>query len=299
MSDWLQRISPCVRPATQYPSKTTYTSHAEASPSFSDPLRVIYDHELILYSGSVFTVEIEGEEYFCEQDSFIIIPPGKVHMEYNSGGKAARRYWCHFDWSYQPGYENTPGITFFPGEPKYQLCRMAPDWVPSCPIVGQISQPERTFGLARRLTEMMSVGTESVRLQSRSLLLELLLILLSEHDASPPVLAEKRPLPSRIRRALELTVSEDAYALSLPVILKDLGYSYEYLCRVFKQTYGISPLRYMNAVRVTRARHLLRSSTLHVAEIAYKVGFNDSSHFAKIFKNLLGETPNSYRKRFR
>jgi AraC-like DNA-binding protein len=297
MSDWLYRIAPNLRPVSPDTGRRRYTSFEEALPTFSTATRVIYDHELILYTGSDFVIEIEGTEHSCGADTYIIIPPGKLHVEYNLGVETALRYWCHFDWDYQPDYVTTPSITYFPGKPEYHMCRYAPNWVPDRLFTGRIREPERIFDLARRLAEMWAIGSEAARLQSRHLLLELLLTLLGKTVSLDVVPERDGPLPSRIRRALDEFVMTNECSLPVPSILKDFAYSYEHLCRVFKNTYGISPLPYLNSLRVTRARSLLRSTTLSVADIGYRVGFDDPSYFGKVFGRMMQETPHKYRKR--
>jgi transcriptional regulator GlxA family with amidase domain len=47
--------------------------------------------------------------------------------------------------------------------------------------------------------------------------------------------------------------------------------------------------------RLRVAKELLRESNLAVAEIAYQVGYQDGSHFSRLFKKLLGQTPKQYR----
>jgi transcriptional regulator GlxA family with amidase domain len=65
--------------------------------------------------------------------------------------------------------------------------------------------------------------------------------------------------------------------------------------RRFKAATERTPGQYLAQQRLRVAKELLRESNLAVAEIAYQVGYQDGSHFSRLFKKLLGQTPKQYR----
>jgi AraC family transcriptional regulator len=73
------------------------------------------------------------------------------------------------------------------------------------------------------------------------------------------------------------------------------GLSAFHFARAFRAATGQSPLQYVIALRMTRAQVLLRSSQLPVAEIAYRVGYEDVSRFGQHFKRHTGATPGAFR----
>ncbi len=64
--------------------------------------------------------------------------------------------------------------------------------------------------------------------------------------------------------------------------------------RLFRQSMGATPHQYILQIRVDRAKYLLRSSDLSIAEIAIRVGFCDQSHLTRCFKRILGLTPKQF-----
>jgi AraC family transcriptional regulator len=66
--------------------------------------------------------------------------------------------------------------------------------------------------------------------------------------------------------------------------------------RLFKKSLGITPHQYILQQRIDRAKYLLASSNLDIAEIAFRVGFCDASHLNRCFKNSLGMTPSQWRQ---
>lgn len=68
-----------------------------------------------------------------------------------------------------------------------------------------------------------------------------------------------------------------------------------HFARIFKQTTGTSPLRFILQIRVERAKELLDFTDRSVAEIAEACGFGDQNYFARTFKKLTGLSPTRYR----
>lgn len=71
-----------------------------------------------------------------------------------------------------------------------------------------------------------------------------------------------------------------------------------YLIRLFKQEFGISPLRYINRKKMEKSQMLLTSNQ-PVKDVAYALGFNDHSYYIRQFKKIVGMTPLEYRQNMR
>ena len=73
------------------------------------------------------------------------------------------------------------------------------------------------------------------------------------------------------------------------------GMSIRHFTRVFSQTYNMPVTKYLENVRMSNAKLLLRSSSKSITEIAYECGFSDNNYFARRFKALYQITPSMYR----
>ena len=69
-----------------------------------------------------------------------------------------------------------------------------------------------------------------------------------------------------------------------------------YLSRIFKKNTGFSFNEYVNYQRIFSAQDLLKNTTKQITGIAISVGFDSSTHFGRVFKQLTGFTPSAYRK---
>lgn len=68
------------------------------------------------------------------------------------------------------------------------------------------------------------------------------------------------------------------------------------LCREFSKYFELSPIKYLNRVRIQNACLLLISTDMHVGEIAATVGIENVNHFIRLFKAQMETTPLEYRQ---
>ncbi|MFC4778787.1 AraC family transcriptional regulator [Paenibacillus sp. GCM10023252] len=68
-----------------------------------------------------------------------------------------------------------------------------------------------------------------------------------------------------------------------------------YLCRVFKEHSGLTPMAYLQQLRMIEAEKLLLYTDLPVYTISEMVGYEDSSYFARVFRRYHSRSPSSYR----
>lgn len=67
--------------------------------------------------------------------------------------------------------------------------------------------------------------------------------------------------------------------------------------RHFRAKFGTTPAEFVNQARIQKARALLSAEGASVTEVAFEVGFQSVSHFARVFKQATGETPGDYVRR--
>ena len=85
-----------------------------------------------------------------------------------------------------------------------------------------------------------------------------------------------------------MTVSPEEVAAKLCL-------SYSSFRKTFKEYTGFSPARFINEVRMSKAKELLTNTAMSIKEIAYNVGYNNHDYFFTAFRHMTGQTPAEYR----
>ena len=78
----------------------------------------------------------------------------------------------------------------------------------------------------------------------------------------------------------------------------DFALSGRTFIRRFKKATQNTPFEYIQRVKVEAAKKRFETSTLHINEVMYDVGYNDEKAFRKTFKKFTGLSPLEYRKKF-
>lgn len=90
---------------------------------------------------------------------------------------------------------------------------------------------------------------------------------------------------------------------SLPVSIEEIsdyvGVNRSYLSSLFKEYTGLSPIKYLQNFRITRAQHMLRITDLSIESIALSCGYQSAESFHKIFRKLTGMSPKTFRNEHR
>ena len=75
------------------------------------------------------------------------------------------------------------------------------------------------------------------------------------------------------------------------------GLSKSTLLRAFTKSKGITPYRYLEIIRINKAKQLLEKGILPI-DAAIQTGFSDQSHFTNYFSSFIGLAPGVYREIF-
>lgn len=102
-----------------------------------------------------------------------------------------------------------------------------------------------------------------------------------------------------VLRAVTYMAENFSTETDLGEVARQAGMSKYHLCRIFKKAMGMSPMQFLNATRIERAKKLLAETSLTTTLIAIEVGFNDAGSFISHFKKITGTTPSAFRKSFR
>jgi transcriptional regulator GlxA family with amidase domain len=84
--------------------------------------------------------------------------------------------------------------------------------------------------------------------------------------------------------------------LSVSFLAANLGQSPRTMARIFLKELKTSPGRWIQEVRLRRARHLLETTNLNISEVCYAVGYEDVASFGRLFARATGLSPKDFRR---
>jgi AraC family transcriptional regulator len=99
----------------------------------------------------------------------------------------------------------------------------------------------------------------------------------------------------RLNRVLEYIGDNLAEDLSLSRLAEIVGMSPHYFAELFRKSTGYPPHRYVLLQRIERAKRGLNDRSRSVIEVGLDAGFQNASHFARIFRHLVGISPSRFR----
>ena len=115
-------------------------------------------------------------------------------------------------------------------------------------------------------------------------------------EAVPMKANMPNPKGTMVKTVIKYIETHYSEGITLDDLCEEIHMSKEYLCRVFKEMSGISPIVYLNQYRIQQSRQLLMDSQFSITEIASRCGFNSTSYFNKLFLRYTGCTPKEYRR---
>ncbi len=231
----------------------------------------------IVLSGSG-TLTCSGREYTLKEGSCAFIDCSFPYSHATSREQLWTLRWCHFYGPALPAicgkYTERGGLPAF--RPK--------DTGPFLEVL------DRLYELAG--------GSDYIRdMKINEELGRLLTLLMQEswHPEEQTSPAEKRSVVSAVRNWLDTHYPEK---ITLDRLSREFFINKYYLTRAFKKQFGISIISYLQNVRITRAKHLLRFTDKSVEEIAAECGLGQLHYFSRLFREVEGIPPTTYRSRW-
>ena len=102
----------------------------------------------------------------------------------------------------------------------------------------------------------------------------------------------------RIKEILAKVEQEIERPLTIPELAATVNLSVSHFQHLFKKEVQICAVKYINNLRLEKARQLLENTHLSIKEIRRLVGATSEAHFIDAFKRKFGQTPKHYRDFF-
>ena len=101
---------------------------------------------------------------------------------------------------------------------------------------------------------------------------------------------------SAVQKAIQYMKQSFKENLTRDQLAGSISLSPGYFSVLFKAHTGVSPIRYLNKIRIDQSKLLLRNTNMPVKQVAEESGFEDSFYFSRLFQKETGMSPRDFRK---
>lgn len=219
--------------------------------------------------------QIRGKTRHIHPDDIILLNPGQVH----GGGSGSGAFWHYRG--------------FYPSAELMEL--VAQDFgqrVRGIPFFSKNVVTDPDMAALLRNAHLV-LETPRSALQSESLLLNVLAMLIERHAADRPNWQPLGSENSAVLRAKAYLEAQPIRNVTLEELAAEANLSPYYFCRVFHKETGLSPHGYQLLVRLRFAKNLLQQGH-PISQAAVEAGFFDQPHFSRHFKRVYGVSPRSF-----
>lgn len=265
-------------PFVRYITKRSYKNK---NTIYSDYV-LAYDHRLFFVNGEKITFYVDNEKYTLSENEAIIIPPAtpyRVELPDNY-----EYFIINFDFVFENETE-TPN-------PPQTKDNFKPDMIFSEKTSSLFPITLRCDSDSSLIFEaMLNSYTKKSRLYREFTSAELKRFVINsmiftEYDKSPAIIKD-------ILKYININYSRN---ITLLDIANKFSYHPNYINRIFKKYNGKTIHAYINELKLSEAKQLLRTTNESVSKICELCGYESYSYFIKDFRTKVGMSPLKYRK---
>ncbi|MPW27549.1 AraC family transcriptional regulator [Agarivorans sp. B2Z047] len=219
----------------------------------------------------------QSENFVYTKDQFILIPPhASVHMTMPESTKALV-------------YEFGDQIIDYVGQRVADNLQLDPPQQFSDSTFALSAYSERTAVLHQRIQEILQDQDKNMRflidLTCQEMVYELMKL-----ESCNEIIQHHKNHPINI--AIRIFGSNDNAGISVSQVAEEVGMSLSNFSQKFKQTTKYTPKEYMTKLRLKRSK--LHLKNMSVTDTAFETGYDNISHFIRLFKKEYGMTPKQY-----
>ncbi|WP_223192915.1 AraC family transcriptional regulator [Paenibacillus sedimenti] len=245
------------------------------------------DHLLLFVIKGKYTVRYGNQSYTVKKNEMVLLQKS-ITVEYEKSGEKDEEYLLDY-------------MMFFLREDLInEFVKMA-DLKPSYPAgLVAVSVKSVNDRLISYIESLKPYFQQPGEISSGLIKIKLLELLFDVADTDENFYFQFLQLKRKERKSITEVIEENIFN---PVSLNDLAYlsgrSLSAFKREFKEIYNTSPLHYIRNRRLDKAKELLTHTSLSVTDVCFSTGFENVSHFSKVFKERFGISPSLLKKPLR
>lgn len=217
---------------------------------------------------------VDGKAYYPKPGELFLMPAGVRQAFRTINENCFYKYWCHFR-------AESREIRIFD--------------VIKTPLSVMVQDPEALKIRFESMVKNFNSDSALSKLRAKSDMLEILSVFLEQVGEENITSSSNVPTENLNRIAAYIAghINEE---ITLEKLAALLHFHPNYFISFFKHYFGVSPLKYVSGVRIEKAKLLLKTTGLSIAEVAEETGYHDLFHFSKRFKEQTGYSPSDFRK---
>ncbi len=232
-------------------------------------------HILIYCVDGRGTIHIDNDIRRLDKDQYFVIPADKPHRYYADSREPWSIYWVHFAGTHSDYFVDSHlRIKYLdPARPRYK---------------------DRIM-LFEEIFQILLQGYTDENLEYSSICLWQMLGSFNYIS----LFQRTREIAGRgiIEKSIQFMHENLNMRLTLSDLAKTSRLSIPQFCRLFKRKTAHSPIDYFNHLKIQKSCQYLDFTDLKIYEIANEIGFEDQFYFSRIFKDIMGLSPNHFRNR--
>lgn len=268
--------------------------------------RTLSENELIVVFKGTLYCDIGDEKHVLTEGGTCIIPKDTCASHYTTGGRCSF-YYAHFTGDLQLLPEDrlqeatsmldkardteNPDYLFLPAGWEHKQTRLLLCSGMKCSHY--MEEIESIFAKALIERDRKNTG----RLLLINFYLYHILILLCRYytytffETTAADTSQKKLVQDALRYIDEHYTGQ----IDIVELSRFVGVSQQYLSKLFRTETGLSPVKYINALRIKKAKELISGTRLNISEVAFQVGFDNLYYFSRVFKQYEGISPSTYK----
>ena len=245
----------------------------------------------------------DGEEFTVGSDEYVFLPPYHEHFGTEPTKSLISYFWVHF--TLPEGTE----VTTHPDLPTLEELGLSHFKVDGA-VGGENTArdlylwPERGSThyrgkIPQYFLELLDMTRQQPTYPAHmpDFLLTLLLMQVSRETQESLVVQENDlpPVLNKVTKWMRSNLDDD---ISMFYAAAEFDYSSDYLASLFRKHFHMSFTRCLNLMRIDAAKAMLVSQNCSIKEAAYSCGFPDEKYFMKVFREVVGMTPTTYKNTY-
>lgn len=223
-------------------------------------------------------IAANGNTFTVGPDTYFIIPAGTPHAYGSSAEDPWSIYWVHFTGSLSSLYL----------PPRINPIEIKP---------GEFSRIAERIKLFEEMINVIARGYEMDNLLYACSVFHHFLGSLSYLRAYRNIPVNRHSESNALEKSIKFMKENLEKKLTLGEVAHYTGYSTSQLSLIFRTHTGMSPMEYLNRLKIGHACYLLDFTKMKINQICHKIGINDPYYFSRLFRRVMDTSPREYRMR--